>query len=278
MRPSPSEAQALVKLLTSIYEEIRAVEIDYAVRVSEGDMRPRIEYFHDAVRAYTSGDAGSRRLSVEHLAHDLSWLRHIQAHPLAMMKTARGASPKTTLVPHGHPAGAPRRPDRDTRTQLAERYKQYTVIFSALLAEKADRDYKTRIEEHDSAVEDVAQLQQMIELVAKGQAKMEDLEQAIEMIDDDTLRQKIALMMHDYAQRKRFESEQFIKKLKEAMAEHDRAIAALEQAHFSYATSQLMVFEESKEMVKNLAGQGLNLAGKFLANAVQEAGRGGRGR
>ena len=53
----------------------------------------------------------------------------------------------------------------------------------------------------------------------------------------------------------------------------------VEQSHLSYATGQLAVYEESKDTVKRLASQGLNLAGKFLDNAMQAAGKGqGRGR
>jgi hypothetical protein len=37
------------------------------------------------------------------------------------------------------------------------------------------------------------------------------------------------------------------------------------------------VYEESRDMIKKLAGAGMNLAGKFLETAVRNAGQ-GRGR
>ena len=52
----------------------------------------------------------------------------------------------------------------------------------------------------------------------------------------------------------------------------------LEQSHMSYATGQLAIYEESKETIKRLGQQGLNLAGKFVEQAMSAAGKGhGRG-
>ncbi|MFO0109587.1 MAG: hypothetical protein ACK52W_03515, partial [Alphaproteobacteria bacterium] len=79
------EQDAILTLMQGKYEHILPIEAEWGIRFEEGDMRPRIEHFHDAVRALTSGadifDKASR-LSVEHLAYDLSQLRQIQSRPV----------------------------------------------------------------------------------------------------------------------------------------------------------------------------------------------------
>ncbi len=52
----------------------------------------------------------------------------------------------------------------------------------------------------------------------------------------------------------------------------------LDQSHTHYAMGQLAVYEEAKDTLKRLQTQGLNLAGKFVENAMRGAGQGkGRG-
>lgn len=58
----------------------------------------------------------------------------------------------------------------------------------------------------------------------------------------------------------------------------DKQIKTVEQAHFAFATAQLAIYENAKEVVKKMAVNGLNIVGNFVENAVREATRGaGRG-
>ena len=52
-----SQQQAIIELMTGKYAQILPIEQEWGIRLHEGDMRPRIEHFHDAVRALTSGEA-----------------------------------------------------------------------------------------------------------------------------------------------------------------------------------------------------------------------------
>ena len=87
MKLSATEQESLVALLTRIYHDIRGLEETYGLLIGDGDFRPRIEYFHDAVRAFTSQDPNhyktGGRLTVELLAYDVVSLRAIYAKPLA---------------------------------------------------------------------------------------------------------------------------------------------------------------------------------------------------
>src|SRR5690606_15911414 len=90
MKLSPAEQDSLIQLLTRIYLDIVAVETEFKLMTGEGDFRPRIEYFHDAVRAFSSQDPAHMqpggRLSVELLAYDVSCLRFLASMPLAPFK------------------------------------------------------------------------------------------------------------------------------------------------------------------------------------------------
>ena len=70
------EQSAIIELMHGKYQLLLPIESEWGIRLHEGDMRPRIEHFHDAVRAYTSSSADvyakKSRLSVEHLAYDLA--------------------------------------------------------------------------------------------------------------------------------------------------------------------------------------------------------------
>jgi hypothetical protein len=75
MRFDSREQVAIVELMSGKYAQILTIETEWHIRLHEGDMRPRVEHFHDAVRALTSGSASiyekNSRLSVEHLAYDI---------------------------------------------------------------------------------------------------------------------------------------------------------------------------------------------------------------
>lgn len=278
-----NEKQALIPPLTAIYQEICAIEQRFGLMVGGGDYRPRIEYFHDAVRTLLAGDARAMdkggRLSVEYLAYDIRFLNHIKATPLAEMRP-QPHSPATALVPLG-PGGKPHRPDREARQQISELYKNYSVLFAAIFAELADRNYHGRVEEMNEEVSDLARMQQLLQQLAQGKASLAEVQEAARHVEQEEVRLMIAQALHQHSQeqRKKRELEATMAKLKLEMEKLDKDVRDVQNAHFSYLSGQLVAYEDAKEVVKKLASQGLNLAGKFLQSAVSQAqGRGtGRG-
>jgi hypothetical protein len=300
-----SDKKSLLTIIHRAYEEILALEMEHGITFSEEDFRPRIDYFHDAVRAYTSGETpygdASSRLSIEQLSYDLEMLRYIQAHPAPAGRPSRrqgmtsvyypdtyspDASAGTEIVISGAggtnlPAlpgqGAnsppPPRMDRNTKMQLADMYKTYTVMFAAMLVETADKNYNSRIDEQNTAVEDMASLEVLIQRFMQAQTEMEITALADQMedlayhIENEELRHKILHLIHDRNQKRRM-AEESAKKIREAMQEADREIARIETCHTRFLNSQLMVYQESLDVVKQLAQQGLNIAGKFIGAAA----------
>ena len=120
-----SESQAaIIELMHGKYQRLLAIETQWGIRLKEGDMRPRIEHFHDAVRALTSGEADiyakNSRLSVEHLAYDIALLRQIQNKPVGTINRVTEKSASTAVVKQGQ-AGAspPRMPPQQARPDAA---------------------------------------------------------------------------------------------------------------------------------------------------------------
>lgn len=233
MKLSPAEQESLVQLLTRMYVDICAIETQFRLMAGEGDYRPRIEYFHDAVRAFTSGQLDSPRLCVEMLAYDLSCLRFLAAMPLAPFKphsahNLEALSPHTDMV-EVKPASLnvkAKKPGRETAGRLSDLYKSYGVIFAALFKPTADRDHRDRIEEMDREVEE---------------------------INTDTKQPK--------------------EQRAEKISKKDKEIASVDAAHMNYAMAQLGIYEESKDMLKQMAGQGMNIVGKFVESSIREARR-----
>ena len=234
-----SQAQsAIITLLTRIYEDIVAIEERFGLIVGCGDMRPRIDYFHDAIRAFTSENSAmqKQRLSVELLAYDLRCLRYIQQMPLSpFKKDGQNLSSSQSLITID--AGLPvatNRPDRETRMRLVELYQNYAVMFAALLKPAADRDYFARTEELNEEVEDIIVLIQKLGIKADASK---------------------------------------VTTLKNQIKQKDTRIKSVDKAHGDFAMAQLGIFEESKDMLKKLAAQGTNLVGKFVESAIQETRR-----
>ncbi len=273
-----SQLDALISLMDRQYQEIRAIETDFQILGLDGDMRPRIEYYHDAVRALTGGMelySKHSRLSVERLAYDVSMLRHIQAKPMAMGRSENHFSPHTDVATVGGSSAASA--DRETRSRLAQLYKDYTVLFVAIFAEKADKNADHRTDEINSLVEDCHTVQDMLEKLAKGTVSVQQVLVAVQHLENDQLRNKLTQMLHN----KKTNSQDLangVSSLKQAISGMDKEIKAIDQAAMSFSTSQLAVYEDAKDTVKRMASSGLNIAGKFVENAMAQAEGKGRGR
>jgi uncharacterized protein YjbJ (UPF0337 family) len=280
VKPSPQEQATLIQLLDRIYEQIRGIEAAYLIFGQEGDYRPRIEYYHDAIRALMSGeDRGltkNSRLSAERLAYDVAMLRHIQAKPMTAGRGQQHFSASTAVARPGE-TSAPPEPDREERALLKQRYKDYTVLFVALLAEKADRNAQTRIEEANVVVSDCAMLKNLLDKLRKGQIGLAEVQAAVEHLEHDELRKALRALL-SMGRLKPEEIGQASGKVQEAGKAADDEIKRIDQAMMHFATAQLAVYEEAKDTVKSLASQGMNIAGKFVENAMRQAQGQGRGR
>jgi hypothetical protein len=278
MHPN-SPTDALLTLLNRAYEPIVAIEQAMSIVVSDSDFRPRIEHFHDAVRAFASGaplHLAGTRLSIEKLAMDAQRLKAIQEAPLHPSVTKRGTSASQALVPTGptggmHPSQA--------RSELTTHYKTYGVLFVALLADAADKNFQARQESLNGQVEEIGVLEQEV----KSQpAAVVDLNNLIAAhVWDPDLKHFLQARMtkQNVARKAGVNKKEALTFLKAAGKAIDASILAIDAAHMAFGSVQLVFYEQSKDVVKNMAMQGLNVAGKFLQEALGAAmGRGGRGR
>ncbi len=268
------EQSAIIELMGNKYAQILAVEAEWGIRLHEGDMRSRIEHFHDAVRAYTSGEADiyekNSRLSVEHLAYDIGQLRLIQDKPVGKINRSTEKSAGSALVKKGE-AGATqvKLPPQAVRGQIAGLYKDYTVFFAALFAQIADRNYQSRVDAIDGAVEDLAILESVIKQLASGEISNAEAMEEIMHVERDDLRERL----QDMLSRKQItatDKQKALQMLGLIDKGLDKEKKSLEQAHMHYATGQLAIYEESKDTIKRLNQMGMNLAGKFVENAMQQ--------
>ncbi len=275
-----SEGQkAVVALMGEQFARIRAIEAEWGIRFREEDLRPRIEHFHDAVRALSSGDARAYekggRLSVEYLAYDLGQLRLIQEKPVGHINRATEKSPSGAVVVAGEP-GARKLPDQRARGELVKLYTHYTVFYAALFAQRADEDFQVRSEEAEQQMDDLATVMAVLQKLLKGGLTAQQAENALMHVERDDLRERMSAMLRKGkpGPAEMTQAMQTITTIKQGLMQEKDRVA---KAHLSYATGQLAVYEESRDVVKQMAGQGLNLAGKFLEQATRNAGM-GRGR
>ncbi len=276
------EQVAIVELMSGKYAQILPIETEWHIRLHEGDMRPRIEHFHDAVRALTSGEADiyakNSRLSVEHLAYDIGQLRIIQDKPVGRINRATEKSAGSALVKKGE-AGASqlKLPPQSVRSEIVALYRDYTVFFAALFAQIADRNYQSRVDVIDGAVEDLALLEQVIQQLAAGKITNAQAMEEIMHVERDDLRERL----QETLSRKTVsaaEKQKIFETLGLIQSNLDKEKKHIETAHLHYATGQLAVYEEAKETIKRLNQMGMNLAGKFVENAMQQSAGKGKGR
>ncbi len=267
------EQAAIIELMAGKYAQIVPIEAEWGIRLKEGDMRERIEHFHDAVRALTSGEADiyekHSRLSVEHLAYDLGQLRQIQGKPVGYINRATEKSASTQLVNRGE-AGASQSklPPQRVRSELSALYKDYTVFFAAIFSEIADRNFQSRSDTIDTAVEDIAVIEEVIQQLIAGKISNAQAMDEMMHVERDDLRERLQQMLanKNMSAREKQEALALLGKIDKGLAAEKKA---LEQSHLHYATGQLAVYEDSKDIVKKLAQQGLNLAGQFVDNALR---------
>jgi hypothetical protein len=168
------------------------------------------------------------------------------------------------------PAGEQRQNQRALRGELAELYKNYTVLFVAMLAETADMNHKARMEEQDMLVEALAS----VEYALKGKSSANLHKLAESVIEDDLLCEDVKKLLPSGT----LAGSDAMKTAKAAHQKIDTIQNKLDKLHLSWLTGQLTMYEESREVVQQFLRAGLNLAGKFVQETMTPQGRGsGRG-
>lgn len=266
MNNHSKDQQAIITLLTEIYLELVGIEQQFKLVAGNGDMRPRIDYFHDAIRAFTDGGEQHPRLSIELLSYDLQCLRYIQKMPLAPFREGGGnhSPSQNVATTDADIMTISDRPDRKARTRITELYQHYAVMFSALLKPTADHDYKDRTDSLDNNVQDIQGIINQFETKVDDK-KISQLSQKLEEVE-------LRIILATFIEQKKHKNSSDVKKLlghlNKLVKQKDEKIKAIDKAHMSFATAQLGIFEESKDMLKNLAAKGTNLVGKFVEASV----------
>jgi anion-transporting ArsA/GET3 family ATPase len=163
------------------------------------------------------------------------------------------------------------------RSEIATLYRDYTVFFAALFAQVADRNYQSRVDAIDGAVEDLALLEEIIKQLAAGKITNAQAMEEIMHVERDDLRERLQTMLS----RKTVspaEKQKLMSTLGLIQNALDKEKKNIETSHMHYATGQLAVYEEAKETIKRLNSMGMNLAGKFVENAMQQSAGKGKGR
>ncbi|MDE3060147.1 MAG: hypothetical protein KGJ06_03980 [Pseudomonadota bacterium] len=279
MKISPSQQQSIIQILTRIYLDIREVEVQFGLLAGGEDLRPRIEYFHDAVRALSAEGEGmppaDDRLSIERLAYDLSCLRYIQAKPLAPFAPyGKAQPPGTDIVPVAQSLAVKHsaRPDRAARERLSELYQRYAVLFAALLKPSADRDYQSRVDDLNNDVQDIDEVMHQLQGLAAGKGSVQEAAASVQQLEDG-MRQSVLAFLQKQNFKRKDELKKMTQELKKRMAQKDKSIVALDAAQLGFGLAQLAIFEDSKDMLKKMAMEGMNLVGKFVQDAIAQTQR-----
>jgi len=217
------------------------------------------------------------------LAYDIDMLRYIQADPIpkarphklsALTDVAENALPRVRNDKTGI------KPDAGVKYRLTDQYKNYSVIFAALLSEPAERNYMSRINECNAELDDLAAFIKSVVATAEGRHTADiDIEALADArIQTADAMNKIVAALHGGKLKKRMNAAEAERRLKEMLQIAGKEAKTIEKAHFTYATGQLAIYESARDVIKKMALKGFNIVGDFVQNAVRDALRGDRGR
>ena len=291
---SNNKRDALITIMNGWYAKICEIEAEHNIIVGGNDLRPRIEYFHDAVRLLTSNPnavyESSGRLTVEYLAYDLSCLRYIQTRPRSRLKQAQemdasadaallsapGANSQVATLSDSIPLPVI---SQGLRAEISERYKNYTILYAALFAEQTDINFKARITEFDMEVGELAQIENLMKLLDAGKVSEKQVEDALENVRNSKLKKELKEMLAERKEKRKWKFYDGIFRIQQQMMRIDEEIGVMEKSHVSFLAGQMTLYHDAKGLVKQMSEQGLNLAGQYLDAAMQNTqGRGpGRG-
>lgn len=271
------EQQQLLEMLRSSYQEIYALEEVLNLRVSQKDSRVRIDYFFDAPRALTDDELPlnwrQRRLSVEWLAYDAVAIRYLEHHPSAALTPNDqhySADNRLIVVDAALPSKG-KHATRDQKNALKKGYLHFGVLFVALFKPFADRDHRDKKEEMEEQLSALAHIENAVEKLALGEISIDHVRDLVKRIDDQSLKAKLDALLADT----RYQDPQTMKAalttIRYALDAEDKDYKEMEDAHLEFLTAQLGLYEQGKDMVKKLAGQGLNVAGQHFEQAMSQS-------
>lgn len=163
--------------------------------------------------------------------------------------------------------------------RLADAYDHYGLLYAAALAQPVDASYKVKKDELDGVFSNSYSLLKLIERLESGGEKLpiHQLQRLVKETDNDEMKRRLQAILDA----QRIDTSSGMKgAISNVMKGAEQELEILEKAHFKFLSNQLGIYEDGKKVVKQLASQGINLAGKFVAAAAAAAtarGRGGRG-
>jgi hypothetical protein len=284
MQSLNNEQQQLVTLLSTLYHEILPLEQELGLILSDRDQRPRIDYFYDALRALTDPNmpVGLKleRLSLEWLAYDAVAIRYLENKPLAALNPhQRHQSPETKVSKRkSGELRTTRTANRDDKDFLSKCYLRFGVMFVALFKPFADRDHRELVEELEVAAQEITDVKTGVDALGQGGMSAAELEDITNHCQDPEVRKLVNTLL----EKQRYKQSENIKSALQALtseiAKKDAQIKSVQAAHMNFAASQLALYEAGKDVVKQLASQGLNVAGQHLDQALTQTTSRDRGR
>ena len=278
------EQQQLLQMLRGVYQEIYAIEEALNLRISQKDSRVRVDYFYDAPRALTDDsmalDWRRQRLSVQWLAYDAVAIRYLEHRPGAALKPndQHYSASAHLIVTDPKLPNKGRRISRDDKRELKQCYLRFGVLFVALFKPFADRDHKDKQEEMEEQLSVLAELEKNVEALALGGDSKADIKQLLAMVDDPKLKAKLELLLADQRYHNPDAMREAMSVAGGGVEQQDRSLQTMEKAHMEFLTAQLGLYEHGKDYVKQLAGQGLNVAGQHFEQAMAQSADLGIGR
>ncbi len=201
------------------------------------------------------------------------WLQSL--HPMQCWLAFGGQG--TVFQPKTHiPTREWQQRDADAQ-QLAEAYDRYTVMFAALLADTVEADYQEHMQGLETLMKDCQRLLNWFRY-AEEQGQSVDkvrLERWIGEIENEELKKRLRAWLES---QKLDTSDGGLKDAVEAVASEAQEQAHhLDKAHVHFVMGQLALFEQHSHLIKEMAGKGLNIAGKYVAAAASMAAGKGKG-
>lgn len=284
MQSLTREQQQLVELLGHVYHEILPLEEQFGLFISNKDQRPRIDYFFDALRALTNSDMPTllrlERLSLEWLAYDATAIRYIEHKPLAVLSPHHAyQSPGLHIRKEKTDALTTQRTaNREDKKQLSTLYLRFGVMFVALFKPFADRDHRDRVEELEEQAQELTNVSTAIEGLGQGTASVTELEEAAKHCHDPEMKKLVQALLERQRYKQSAQLRGSLTAVESRIDQKNREIETVQHAHLNLSANQLALYEIGKDVVKELAGQGLNVAGQHLNQALTQTNQLGRGR
>lgn len=278
------EQLKLVELLRTLYNEILPLEQELGLLVSNTDQRPRIDYFFDALRALTDSampaERRLERLSLEWLSYDATAIRYLENKPLGELNPHQAyQSPETRVRKQKTEALSTKRTaNREDKRVLSQLYLRFGVMFVALFKPFADRDYRDQMEEMETQAQEVSDVKTAIEALGQGNIKVAQLKDAAEHCSDSDLKKLVDALI----EKQRYKQSDYMKAAmiaaKSRLEQKNNELVSIQATHMHFAASQLALYENGKDVVKQLASEGLNVAGEHLNQTLSQANQRGRER